>query len=425
MRKLALDDEILLTIEKPARYIGNEVNAVMKDKSEVAVRFAMCFPDVYEIGMSHLGIQILYDMFNQRDDIWCERVYSPWPDMDKVMRDKKIPLFALESQDPVKDFDFLGITIQYEMCYTNILQILDLSGIPLLAEKRTWDDPIVIGGGPCTYNPEPLAQFFDIFYIGEGETVYFQLMDLYKEERAKGSSRMEFLKKAAEEQIDVRCLEYGSGTAVPYFRDKTAETFEEAGLKGLQDAVKGMQWKGHVTVELGRALAAMCGYYLTKVEDTKTSDGIHYCIVDGGCHQLNYDGQIKGMYEPYVKVLPKEVSVKVAEVSENKNIEEKTWKVCGSLCTLNDVLCNEITLKGLEKGTILVFERTGAYSAMEGMALFLSHELPGVVLYSEEEGWIQARVQQETYELNMVEQLQIQNDRKRGRKNGRIIRDFK
>ena len=148
--------------------------------------------------MSHLGIQILYDMFNQRDDIWCERVYSPWPDMDKVMRDKKIPLFALESQDPVKDFDFLGITIQYEMCYTNILQILDLSGIPLLAEKRTWDDPIVIGGGPCTYNPEPLAQFFDIFYIGEGETVYFQLMDLYKEERAKGSSRMEFLKKAAQ-----------------------------------------------------------------------------------------------------------------------------------------------------------------------------------------------------------------------------------
>ena len=198
MRKLALSDEILLSISNPARYIGNEVNAVMKDKSEVAVRFAMCFPDVYEIGMSHLGIQILYDMFNQRDDIWCERVYSPWPDMDKVMRDKKIPLFALESQDPVKDFDFLGITIQYEMCYTNILQILDLSGIPLLAEKRTWDDPIVIGGGPCTYNPEPLAQFFDIFYIGEGETVYFQLMDLYKEERAKGSSRMEFLKKAAQ-----------------------------------------------------------------------------------------------------------------------------------------------------------------------------------------------------------------------------------
>ena len=136
MRKLALPEEILLSIQQPARYIGGEVNMVKKDPSAVDIRFAMCFPDVYEIGMSHLGIQILYDMFNQRDDIWCERVYSPWPDMDKVMRDKKIPLFALESQDPVKDFDFLGITIQYEMCYTNILQILDLSGIPLLAEKR-------------------------------------------------------------------------------------------------------------------------------------------------------------------------------------------------------------------------------------------------------------------------------------------------
>ena len=165
MRKLALDDEILLKIEKPARYIGNEVNSVMKDKEAVDVRFAMCFPDVYEIGMSHLGIQILYDMFNRREDIWCERVYSPWPDLDKIMREQRIPLFALESQDPVKNFDFLGITIQYEMCYTNILQVLDLSGIPLLAAERTEEDPIVIGGGPCSYNPEPLAQFFDLFYM--------------------------------------------------------------------------------------------------------------------------------------------------------------------------------------------------------------------------------------------------------------------
>ena len=168
MRKLALSDEILLSIEKPARYIGNEVNAVDKSGSPDLgnmIRFCMCFPDVYEIGMSHLGIQILYDMFNQRDDIWCERVYSPWPDLDKIMREQNIPLFALESQDPVKDFDFLGITIQYEMCYTNILQILDLSGIPMQASDRTEDDPIVIGGGPCAYNPEPLAQFFDLFYI--------------------------------------------------------------------------------------------------------------------------------------------------------------------------------------------------------------------------------------------------------------------
>ena len=209
MRKLALDDEILLNIEKPARYIGGEVNSVMKDKEKVDIRFAMCFPDVYEIGMSHLGIQILYNMFNRREDVWCERVYSPWLDLDKVMREKGIPLFALESQDPVRDFDFLGITIQFEMCYTNILQVLELSHIPLHAKDRTEAHPIVIGGGPCTYNPEPLADFFDIFYMGEGETVYDELLDSYKEWKAGGRSRKEFLERAA--QIE--------GLYVPQFYD--------------------------------------------------------------------------------------------------------------------------------------------------------------------------------------------------------------
>ncbi|GFI15395.1 MAG: TIGR03960 family B12-binding radical SAM protein [Lachnospiraceae bacterium] len=197
MRNLALTDEILMQVEKPARYIGNEVNAVIKDKDKVEIRFVMCFPDVYEIGMSHLGIQILYDILNRFEDVWCERVYSPWVDLDALMRREKIPLFALESQEPVKDFDFLGITIQYEMCYTNILQILDLSGIPLLAAKRGEDDPIVIGGGPCTYNPEPICDFFDIFYIGEGETQYRNLLDLYKDCKKKGQGRKVFLKKAA------------------------------------------------------------------------------------------------------------------------------------------------------------------------------------------------------------------------------------
>ena len=148
MRKLALSDEILLSIEKPARYIGNEVNSVMKDADKVSIRIAMAFPDVYEIGMSHLGIQILYDMFNKRPDVWCQRVYSPWPDLDRILREKQIPLFALESQAPVREFDFLGITLQYEMCYTNVLQILDLAGIPLHAGERTAADPLVIGGGP-------------------------------------------------------------------------------------------------------------------------------------------------------------------------------------------------------------------------------------------------------------------------------------
>ena len=158
----------------------------------------MCFPDVYEIGMSHLGIQILYDMFNRRDDVYCERVYSPWMDLDPIMREQKIPLFAVESQDPIKKFDFLGITIQYEMCYTNILQVLELSQIPLHAEDRTEEDPIVIGGGPCTYNPEPIAPFFDLFYMGEGEVVYFDLIDRYKEIKARGGSRKEFLEQAAQ-----------------------------------------------------------------------------------------------------------------------------------------------------------------------------------------------------------------------------------
>lgn len=197
--KLALSEDILMQIEKPERYIGCEYNSVVKDPAKVRVRFAMCFPDVYEIGMSHLGIQILYHMLNDMPDVWCERVYSPWVDLDAIMRQQKIPLFALESQDPVKSFDFLGITVQYEMCYTNILQILDLSGIPLNAAQRGDDCPIVIGGGPCTYNPEPLADFFDLFYIGEGETQYRNLLDLYLECKDRGLDRREFLLRAAAE----------------------------------------------------------------------------------------------------------------------------------------------------------------------------------------------------------------------------------
>ena len=223
MRKLALKDEILLTVQQPARYIGGEVNMVKKDPSAVDVRFAMCFPDVYEIGMSHLGIQILYSMFNSREDIYCERVYSPWMDLDPIMREKNIPLFTLETQEPVKNFDFLGITLQYEMCYTNVLQILDLAQIPLHAADRGEDMPIVIGGGPCAYNPEPLADFFDMFYIGEGETVYFELLDCYKENKKNGGSRRDFLEKAA--QIE--------GIYVPAFYD--VEYNEDGTLKPNQE----------------------------------------------------------------------------------------------------------------------------------------------------------------------------------------------
>ena len=211
MRKLALSDEILLSVDKAARYIGGEVNSVMKNLDGIDVRVAFCFPDVYEIGMSNLGMMLLYNMFNKRPDVWCERVYSPWLDLDKLMREKNIPLFALESQDPIKDFDFLCITLGYEMCYTNVLQTLDLSQIPLKAADRDQSCPIVIGGGACAYNPEPLADFFDLFYIGEGETVYDALFDAYKANKEAGGSREDFLLKAA--QIP--------GIYVPAFYDVT------------------------------------------------------------------------------------------------------------------------------------------------------------------------------------------------------------
>ncbi len=211
MRKLALSDEILLSVDKAARYIGGEVNSVMKNLDGIDVRVAFCFPDVYEIGMSNLGMMLLYNMFNKRPDVWCERVYSPWLDLDKLMREQNIPLFALESQDPVRDFDFLCITLGYEMCYTNVLQTLDLSQIPLKAADRDESCPIVIGGGACAYNPEPLAAFFDLFYIGEGETVYDALFDAYKANKEAGGSKEEFLLKAA--QIP--------GIYVPAFYDVT------------------------------------------------------------------------------------------------------------------------------------------------------------------------------------------------------------
>ena len=233
MRKLALRDEILLQIDKAARDIGGEVNAVMKNKEDVDRRFAMAFPDVYEIGMSNLGMMILYDMFNKRDDVWCERLFSPWTDLDKIMREEHIPLFTLESQDPVKDFDFLGITLGYEMCYTNVLQLLDLSGIALLSADREENDPVIIGGGACAYNPEPLAEFFDLFYIGEGETVYDALFDAYKANKKAGGSRSDFLLKAAQ----IPGIYVPSLYEVTYKEDGTIESFHPT-CEGVPEKVE-------------------------------------------------------------------------------------------------------------------------------------------------------------------------------------------
>jgi radical SAM family uncharacterized protein len=204
----------------------------------------MCFPDVYEIGMSHLGIQILYDLFNRREDTWCERVYSPWPDLHAIMKEQHIPLFGLESQEPIKEFDFIGITLQYEMCYTNILQLLDLAQIPLLAKDRSEEHPIVIGGGPCSYNPEPIAEFFDMFYIGEGEVQYDRLMDLYKSFKNEHYDRKAFLHEAAKipgiyvpSLYEVSYKEDGTIAAFSPVYDDIPTTIKKQVVTELSDAV--------------------------------------------------------------------------------------------------------------------------------------------------------------------------------------------
>ncbi len=211
---MKISDEILLSIEKPARYIGNEINVVSKNISDVDIRFCFSFPDVYDIGMSHIGTQILYFMLNEREDTFCERVFAPTKDLEDVLVDKKEKLFSLETGSSLDEFDFLGFTLQYELCYTNILNILNLGGIELLNADRGEDAPFVIAGGPCAYNPQPLADFVDIFYIGEGEVKIYEIMDLYKEHKKNKGTRVEFLQKVC--QIE--------GIYVPRFYEEVYNT---------------------------------------------------------------------------------------------------------------------------------------------------------------------------------------------------------
>ncbi len=206
-------EKLLLNVKTPSRYIGGELNSVVKDKNKVDMRFAFCFPDTYEIGMSHLGMKILYSLTNERENFWCERVFAPDVDFEKLMRENDIPLYGLESLEPIKDFDFIGFTIQYEMCYTNILNMLDLAGVPVKAKDRTALSPIVIGGGPCVCNPEPIAEFFDMFILGEGEEVNLEVYDLYVEMKKKDASKTEFLEAAAKIE----------GVYVPAFYDVAYE----------------------------------------------------------------------------------------------------------------------------------------------------------------------------------------------------------
>lgn len=191
-------ETILMKVQKPGRYTGGELNSIIKEKSEVEVRFAFCFPDVYEVGMSHLGMKILYSQLNTKPYVWCERVFAPWVDMEELMREKDIKLYALESGDPITEFDFIGFTLQYELSYTNVLNMLDLAGIPLRSEERTGLWPLVVAGGPCACNPEPIADFIDLFFIGEGEEVDAEVIELYREYKKRNATKQEFLRAAAQ-----------------------------------------------------------------------------------------------------------------------------------------------------------------------------------------------------------------------------------
>lgn len=202
-------DKLLLKAEKPARYVGSELNEIVKSKEDINLRFAFAFPDVYEVGMSHLGMHILYNLLNSQKNIWCERVFAPWVDMEAIMRENNIPLYALESKDELKEFDIIGFTLQYEMSYTNVLNMLDLANIPVRSENRDDTMPLIIAGGPCAFNPEPLYNVIDLFVLGEAEEVTLELCKLYEEKKEKGYTKDEFLEKAA--QIE--------GIYVPKFYD--------------------------------------------------------------------------------------------------------------------------------------------------------------------------------------------------------------
>ncbi|MHB8033211.1 B12-binding domain-containing radical SAM protein [Clostridium botulinum] len=216
-----ISDDVLFRVEKPARYIGGELNSYNKDLNDIDIRYAFCFPDVYEVGMSHLGMKILYYILNERKDTFCERVFAPWPDMEKIMREENIPLYGLESKDPIKDFDFIGFTLQYEMSYTNILNMLDLAGVTIRASERGEEEPIVMCGGPCAYNPEPLYNIADMFVLGEGEELNTKILDLYKKYKGKGKKN-EFLREASK----IRGVYIPSLYEVTYKKDNTIKEFK-------------------------------------------------------------------------------------------------------------------------------------------------------------------------------------------------------
>ena len=300
-------ERLLLRVQKPGRYVGGELNSVVKKKEEVDVRFAFCFPDTYEVGMSHLGMKILYGRFNEMDGVWCERVFAPWIDMEQEMRAHHIPLYALESGDPIRTFDFIGFTLQYELSFTNVLNMLDLAGVPLKTEDRGEGDPIVVAGGPCACNPEPLADFIDLFFIGEGEEVDCEVIELYRKFRDEGKTRREFLRAAA----NIGGVYVPSLYQVSYMEDGTLEA-----VTPLDGAPEKVQKRLMLDVDRSYFPDRFVVPYLEIVHDRAVSEVFRGCI--RGCRFC----QAGFIYRPVREKSVDTVNRQCRDLCENTGYDE-------------------------------------------------------------------------------------------------------
>ena len=300
-------EDLLSQVQKPARYCGGEVNSVVKDKKEVELRYAFCFPDLYEVGMSHLGMKLLYGLFNSLDGVWCERVFEPDTDMEQLMLRHGIPLFGIESRDPIKDFDMIGFTLQYELCYTSVLHMLSLAGLPVRAAERGDDMPLVMAGGPCTCNPEPLADFIDLFFLGEGEEVDVELIELYREHKRRGYNKAAFLREAA--QIE--------GVYVPSLYDVT---YKEDGTLAAVTAQQGVpaRIRKRIVKDLDKVYypEEFVVPYLDVIHDRAVCEIFRGCI--RGCRFC----QAGMIYRPYREKSPAVLNADAYESVQNTGYPE-------------------------------------------------------------------------------------------------------